>query len=135
MSSRLGTDVMAMAVIMTSGAVGGVVTLAALQRSGNAGTVECMTTAVMPAPTVAIESSHGHTVVVAPRVRVHAAHGCGSVLVGERVQADLERALSELETTRIQLNEVYPADLQRRLDEEMAKVEAELARLDRDPGR
>ena len=135
--NRLGTDVVALAAILGSGAVGGAVTLAALDRAEQPAAAECATASIMTAPRIVVESGHsGHAIVVAPRVRVRHAGSCaGMVIVDDMVQADLDYALADLEESRVKLERVFEQDFEQRLKEEMARLEEELARLGDDVGR
>ena len=134
--NRLGTDVVALAAILGSGAVAGAVTLAALDRGHESAVAGCVAASVMPAPRIVVESGHGgHAIVITPSLHVRAADRCGAVVVDEIVQADLDRALAELDESRVKLERVYERDLERRLNEEMARLEKELARLGDEVGR
>jgi acetyl-CoA carboxylase alpha subunit len=134
--SRIGTDVVALAAILGSGAVAGAVTLAMVERSHQPAVADCVAASVMPAPRIVVESGHGrHSIVIAPRLHVRATDRCGVVIVDEMIQEDLDRALAELDESRVKLERVYEQDLERRLNEEMARLEEELARLGDDVGR
>jgi len=134
--NRLGSDVVALAAILGSGAVGGVVTLAALERGPQPAVEECFAASAMPAPRIVVESGHGsHSIVVAPRLHVSATHGCGVVVVDELVQEELDKALAELDESRVKLERIYGQDFERRLKEEMAQLEVELKRLGDEAGR
>ena len=129
--NRLGTDVVALAAILGSGALGGAVTLAALARAEQPAMVDCAAASVVTAPRIVVGSGHSaHAIVVAPRVHVRTgAHCAGVVMVNEMIQEDLDRALADLEKSRVKLESVYGQDFEQRLSEEMAKLEKELARL------
>jgi len=135
--NRLGTDVVALAAILGSGALGGAVTLAALDRAEQPAMADCATAPVITASRIVVESGHsGHAIVVAPRVRVRHAGGCaGMVIVDDMVQEELDFALADLEESRVKLERVYEQDFEQRLKEEMAKLEEELSRLGDDVGR
>ncbi|HKJ01414.1 MAG TPA: hypothetical protein VJ997_03135 [Longimicrobiales bacterium] len=145
--NRIGTDVVALAAILGSGAVAGVVTLAALDRGHEPAPAECQAVSVVAAPRVVVSSSHnGHSIVIAPSARVRAAGRCpdgvDAVVVDEVVRADLDRALAgleqkraKLEKSRAKLEQFYGQDLERRLSEEMARLEKELARMGDEVGR
>jgi hypothetical protein len=68
---------------------------------------------------------------------VRATEQCGAhvVVVGEGIQEDLDRALAELDESRVKLERVYEKDLEQRLNEEMARLEKDLARLGDEAGR
>ena len=57
--NRLGSDVVALAAILGSGAVGGVVTLAALERGAQPAVEECLAASAMPAPRIVVEVRFG----------------------------------------------------------------------------
>lgn len=134
--NRLGSDVVALAAILGSGAVGGVVTLAALERGSQTAAEECFAASAMPAPRIVVESGHGsHSIVVAPRLHVRATHGCGVVVVDQLVQEELDRALADLDESRVKLEQVYGQELEKRLNEEMARLEIDLKRLGEEAGR
>lgn len=138
--NRIGTDVVALAAILGSGAVGGAVTLAALERGHEPAVADCVAASVMSAPRIVVETHARHgdeakTIVVAPRLRVRATGRCGVVVVDEMAQVELDRALAELDESRAKLEQVYQKDLERRLNEEMARLGKELARLGDEAGR
>ena len=134
------TDVVALAAILGSAAVGGVVTLAALDRGQEPEVADCVAASVMPAPRIVVESHAQHgdeakTIVIAPKLHVRSTHRCGVVVVDEMVRVELDRALAKLDESRVKLEQVYEQDLELRLNEEMARLEKELARLGDEAGR
>jgi len=136
--NRLGSDVVALAAILGSGAIGGAVTMAAFDRGYEPPVAECASATAVTAPRIVLESAHArHAVIIAPRVRVHATKDCSAhvVVVDERVQADLDRAMAELDESRVKLERVYELQFESRLQEEMARLQEELARLGDDTGR
>jgi hypothetical protein len=140
MTSRLGTDVVALAAILGSGAVGGAVTLAAMDRGHEAPVADCVAASVMPAPRILVEThrrdgDRASTIVIAPKLHVRASHRCGVVVVDAAVRAELDEALSRVGETRLKLDRLYEQDLERRLNEEMARLEGELARMKEEASR
>jgi len=138
--SGMGTDVMALACILGSAAVGGTVTLAALDR-GSDGAAVCVSE-LHEAPVVALsQGGNGQTIVVAPRVRVHTQHGCEAMVVDVnvdpqvRVRLDearlrMEEARVRMEEARLRVDAELGETLELRLQEELQRVERELARLE-----
>lgn len=147
--SAMGTDVMALACILGSAAVGGVVTLAALERDGGDETV-CVSEVHSPAPVVALSHrGEGHAIVVVPPLDVHAPHGCGAAVM---VDVDVERevrirldeararmdeararadeARSRSESARAALEEALGRELELRLEKDLKRMQEELARLE-----
>ena len=135
----VSTDLMALACIMGSALVGGVVTVAALER-GPEPEAACVAEVVHTAPAVVVGTGGaGRTVVVAPRVRMHGGHGCDAVHVDgdravhvriEAVRADVERAVMRSEEARMRMEEALGRDVELRLREEMRRLERELSRLE-----
>ena len=99
----ISSDFIALAAVLGSAAVAGVVTLALV--SGDSGEVayECMVSEVETAPHLVVALNSGQaTIVVAPEVQASSAEACAKVVV-ERLEGDerhLERARSELDRAR-----------------------------------
>ncbi len=151
--SVMGTDVLAVACIVGGAAVSGGATLAALQRAEPVG---CAAEAVV-APRVTVRMGGvGQDVVVRPRVvMVHGVHACGAVVVdrdvrvrmdevrarveeararAEGARARAERARARAEEAREGVETVPGDEFQTQLQEAMARLERELARLDEGTG-
>lgn len=103
--SGWGADVMALACILGSAAVGGAVTMVALDRDGGDAAVRGVEVVVVD---------------VDPAVRVR--------LDEARIRLDVARARAE--AARVRVEATLEQDLQQRLEAELRRVEEELARLD-----
>jgi hypothetical protein len=99
MMSGLGTDLLAVACIVGGAAVTGGATLASFGADHQQVDAACAVE-VVESPNVVVALGNGpEHIVVAPRVRVHAAHGCGHA-VSEEVQVRVEAARHEMERAR-----------------------------------
>jgi hypothetical protein len=77
----ISTDVIALAAILGSAAVGGVATLALTDGGSNDFSFECATTVVETAPRVVVSLGGADgAIVVAPDVRVHTEEACSNVV-------------------------------------------------------
>jgi len=121
--SGLGTDVVALACILGGAAVGGVVTLGARDGGAHQHEVLCAVEAQTAPRVVVAMGGDEKSIVVAPRVQVHAQHGCEAVLVDERVRVRMDVARMEMERARERMGRARV-----RL-ERVDRVELEEARL------
>ena len=111
----IGSDVIALAAVLGSAAVAGVVTLALAASDSGKVAYECMATGVESGSHVVVALNSGHTaVVVAPEVQASSAEVCAEVLVERiegderhlaRVRSELDRAQEGLERSRHRLRE------------------------------
>jgi hypothetical protein len=135
----VSTDLMALACIMGSAVVGGVVTVAALDRGPEVDAV-CVSGAVHETPAVIVGLGEpGRTLVVAPRVRMRATRGCEAVVIDvdrearvhfDEVRVEMERARVRSEEARIRIEEALGREVEARLHQEMQRLEQELSRLE-----
>lgn len=161
--SALGTDVMAVACILSGAGVGGVTTAALMHRDAGPAEVACAGAAIHTSPRVVVSMDNGKgTVVVAPRVRIHASHNCGTFVVDmdsdvqvnmremrarmdeararmEEARSRMEEARNRVETARAADGSALNADIQKRvekqLQEQMERLDREMAKLDAGTGR
>lgn len=148
-----GTDVMALACILGSAAVSGAATMAAFDGGDDSASV-CVSGVSHGDAAVVMSLGEGaQTIVVRPRVRIHAAQGCEPLVVDvgeattirlDEVRARVERARARSERARARAEEVraraeeararvdagLDGELEARLQREMERLEKELARLD-----
>lgn len=103
--SAWGTDVMALACILASAAVGGVVTIMALDRDGGDAAMRGVEVVVVD---------------VDPAVRIRL----------DEASVRMELARARAEAARVRVEATLEKDLQQRLEAELRRVEEELARLD-----
>ena len=129
----ISSDVIALAAVLGSAAVAGVVTLALVRSDAGEFAYECVVARAETAPHVVLALNGGETsVVVAPAVQISTAEACTEVHV-ERLDADerhLERARRELE--RVQERMERSRDrLTDRVERERVERAERLDRLER----
>lgn len=122
----MGTDVLALACIFGGAAVGGGVTMAALNQLDAPG---CSAETLSVHTVVVGAHAHGGVFTATPNVRVRGAPGCGIVVVhaGDvrvrfdeaRVRARVEEALARAEEARSRADEV-----RQRVEEEVTRLDA-----------
>jgi hypothetical protein len=142
----IGTDVIALAAILGSGAVGGVATLALADGDSvdsDEARYECsVTMSESAAPVVVTLGGDTETIVVAPNVRVGVGSSCvaGAVVqeissermgrVQIRVRSGPRVHVRGLESALEGLDQNLQKEIQGRLDEEMKRLDERLKRLD-----
>jgi len=154
--SVLGTDLMAVACIVGGAAVGGATTMRLLDGHDAHARVACVGTTVHASPRVVVSMDGGKgTVVLAPRVRVHANHDCTAFVVEssgdiqanmaevrarmEEARARMEDARARMDAARATSGSALSAQIQeqveKQLQEQMQRLDQELAKLDEGAGR